>query len=91
MTQITFDKDDLPQILRVRVTPKAKSERIKTDYDSDGTPYYRIYVTSAPENGKANQAVINLLSRTLKIPKSSLIITHGHTNRDKLIRIETLS
>lgn len=79
---------DLPEILRVKVTPKAKSERIKIERDDDGNPYYKIYVTVVPEDGKANQAVINLLSKTMKIPKSSFKITHGHTGRDKLIRIE---
>ena len=80
--------NDLPDIIRIRVTPKAKSERIKLEQDDDGKPYYKIYVTVVPEDGKANQAVINLLSKTLKIPKSRLTITHGHTGRDKLIRIE---
>lgn len=76
-----------PTILRVRVTPKAKSARIIEDIAEDGSPYYRVYVTVVPEDGKANKAVIELLAKTLRVPKSALTITHGLTSRDKLIQI----
>lgn len=76
-----------PTILRVRVTPKAKAARIIEDIAEDGSPYYRVYVTVVPEDGKANKAVIELLAKTLRVPKSALTITHGLTSRDKLIQI----
>jgi len=36
----------------------------------------------------ANKAVIELISRKLKIPKSSVIILHGLKSRNKVIHIE---
>lgn len=77
----------LPTTLRVRVTPKASAARIKPDTAEDGSVYYRVYVTVVAEDGKANQAVIALLAKALRLPKSALTITHGLTSRDKLIQI----
>jgi uncharacterized protein (TIGR00251 family) len=74
-------------MLRVKVIPKARSQRIKKETGADGTVLYKIYVTAAPEDGKANEAVIKLLAKALGVSKSSLTIVHGHTSRDKTIKI----
>lgn len=71
----------------VRVTPKASKNMMKLDVKEDGTPYYRVYVTCPPEDGKANKEVIKLLSKELGIAKTSMTITKGLTNRDKTIEI----
>lgn len=81
------DKSALPSCLHVRVTPKAKSERIKQEILEDGSVCYKVYVTVAPEDGKANKAVIKLLADAFGIPKSAMAITHGLTNRNKTIQI----
>ena len=83
-----FDNDPPPDTLQVKVTPKAKTERIKKEVCDDGTVLYKIYVTAAPENGKANDAVLKLLAKALGISKSSFTITRGHTGRDKVIKIK---
>jgi len=54
-------------VLTVKVTPKASANRIKIDGET-----VRVYVTAVTENGKANAAVIKLLSKKLGIPKSAL-------------------
>ncbi len=82
-----FDYHNPPDMLRVKVTPKTKSDRIKKETGTDGSVLYKIYVTATPENGKANEAVIKLLAKALGIAKSSLTITHGHTSREKTIQI----
>lgn len=84
-----FDYKNPPDTLRVKVTPKAKAERIKKEVSTDGTVLYKIYVTAAPKDGKANEAVIKLLSKALGVAKSNLIITHGHTSREKTIKINS--
>lgn len=78
----------LPTTLRVRVTPRAKSSRIKKEIADDGEVYYKVYVTVVAEDGKANQAVIELLAKALGVPKSALTIMRGLTSRDKLIEIK---
>ena len=84
-----FDYKNPPDTLLVKVTPKAKAERIKKEVSTDGTVLYKIYVTAVPEDGKANEAVIKLLSKALGVAKSSLTITHGHTSRQKTIKVNS--
>lgn len=82
-----FDENNQPTNLHVKVTPKAKSERIKKEIAPDGTVLYKVYVTAVAEDGKANEAVIKLLADALDVPKSSLVITRGFTSRNKTIQI----
>ena len=74
-------------LLRVRVTPKAASERIRIETRADGETIVRVDVTAAPEKGKANAAVIGLLAKALGRPRSSLSVAQGGTARDKVIRL----
>lgn len=68
--------------IAVRVTPKASRDRIVVD---DGV--IRVYVTTVPEDGKANAAVQKLLSKALGVPTSTLTLVRGQTARDKVFRI----
>ena len=77
----------LPERIKVRVSAKAASNRMKIEHAADGTVLVRVYVTVVAEHGKANAAVIALLAKAWGIPKSSLTILHGHTTRDKVIAI----
>ncbi|MDF0599182.1 DUF167 domain-containing protein [Psychromarinibacter sp. C21-152] len=68
--------------IAVRVTPKASRSAIKRDGDT-----LRVYVTAAPEGGKANAAVAKLLAKALGLPKSRLSLIRGQTARDKVFRV----
>ncbi|MCC7477031.1 DUF167 domain-containing protein [bacterium] len=46
-----------------------------------------VRVTAAPEDGKANSAIIRLLSKALGIPASSMEISSGQSSRDKTLSI----
>ncbi|MCA0940438.1 DUF167 domain-containing protein [Yangia mangrovi] len=70
-------------VLELRVTPKASRNEIR---EEEGQ--IRVYVTTVPENGKANEAVVKLLSKALGVPKSRLTLTRGATSRDKAFRVE---
>jgi len=48
----------------------------------------KIRVTAPPEDGKANESVINLLSKELKVPKSSFKIIKGVLSREKVVLIK---
>ncbi|MEX2316481.1 MAG: DUF167 domain-containing protein [Pirellulales bacterium] len=43
----------------------------------------RVAVTAAPEKGKANRAVVAVLSRALGVPKSALELLSGETSPQK--------
>lgn len=67
----------------VRATPKASRDRIVVEGEE-----IRVYVTAVPENGKANAAIIKLLSKALGVPKSAITLLRGETSRDKTFRID---
>jgi hypothetical protein len=69
--------------LAVRVTPSARRNAVE-----DGPDGLRVWVTVAPEKGKATAAVVRLLAKALGVPKSQLTLVRGETARDKLFRIE---
>jgi len=52
---------------------------------------YKIKVSEPPEQGKANKAVLELLSRSLKISKSQLQIISGESSALKTVEITGLS
>jgi uncharacterized protein len=47
----------------------------------------RVAVTAAPEKGKANRAIIALLSETLNLPKSAVELISGETAAHKRFMI----
>lgn len=51
----------------------------------------RLRVTAAPEGGKANEAVVALLAEKLGIAKSGVTIVRGHTSREKVVMVASLS
>lgn len=71
---------------KIRVTPKASSNRVNIEKMPDGLSRLRVYVTAAAESGKANEVVIKLLSKTIGVPKSTLAIVRGELSRDKTIK-----
>jgi|TARA_B100000315_G_C14161124_1_gene400104 hypothetical protein len=73
--------------LEIRVTPRAK--RNSVELSSPGQ--LRVRVTVAPEDGKANAAVLKLLAKTLGVPKSRMSIIRGQTNRDKVVSLSGIT
>lgn len=67
----------------VRVTPRARQAAVTLE---DG--HWRISVTAAPEDGKANAAVIEVLAHALGVAKTRLTLLRGAAARDKLFRLE---
>ncbi len=73
----------------MRLNPKAARDRIDgVACDADGEGVLKAAVTAAPEKGKANAALIKLLAREWKLPKSRLAVSAGMTDRRKTIFIE---
>jgi uncharacterized protein (TIGR00251 family) len=71
------------QIFNVRVIPRAKQNSITTD--ADGT--IRVHTTTAPTDGKANDAVICMLAKHFNVQKSAINIIRGHTSHNKTIEV----
>lgn len=50
----------------------------------------RVRVTAPPADGEANDAVVALLSQSLRVPRSAVTLRRGQSGRRKLVRIEGL-
>jgi uncharacterized protein (TIGR00251 family) len=70
-------------LLHVRVQPKARANAVKGWHGAA----LRVSVTAAPEDGKANRAVIDLLAETFDVAPSSISLVRGAASRDKWFRL----
>lgn len=69
--------------LLVRATPKAS----RNELGAVRNGRLLVRVTAAPEDGKANAAVIKLLSKAWRIPASAFELIGGATSREKTFLI----
>lgn len=56
--------------------------------DESGRPVLKLRVSAAAAEGAANAAVVVLLARTLRLPKSAVRIAGGETARVKRLEID---
>jgi uncharacterized protein len=67
-----------------KVRPNSKEERVEIL----GGNEFSIWTKAPAKEGKANEAVIKLLSRHFNIPKSRILIIKGLSSRNKVIDID---
>lgn len=68
--------------LALRVTPGARTEGLEI---ADGR--VQVKVRAKPQDGAANEAVIELLAAALGIARSRVLLLRGATSRDKLVQL----
>jgi uncharacterized protein (TIGR00251 family) len=72
----------------VRLSPRARRNGIDgLAEEAGGGVALKVAVTAAPEGGKANAALIGLLAREWRVPKSSVSVVRGTTDRHKTLLI----
>lgn len=72
----------------IRLTPKAAANRIGEICETaDGSVELKVQVTTVPEKGKANAALVKLLAKTWKLAKTDLSVVSGTTDRHKTILV----
>ena len=69
--------------LKIKVVPKASKNAIAGWLGDE----LKIMVTAAPEKGKANKAVVEILSKALQLPKQSVKIIAGATSPRKIVEL----
>lgn len=78
--------------IAIRLTPKASHNKIQGIYeDAEGNTWLKISVTAVPEDGKANQALIDFLAKYCRVPKSTIKLISGQTFRNKILFIEGIN
>jgi uncharacterized protein (TIGR00251 family) len=66
-------------VLPVRAQPGARANAVRGEHRGA----LKVAVTQAPEKGKANRAVVELLSRELQLARSQFTLLSGDTSHDK--------
>ena len=68
--------------INVKVRPHSSREEVLKVDDE-----YVVRVRATQHEGKANEAVIKLLSKHFKVPKTAIVIVTGATGRNKIVEI----
>ncbi len=69
--------------IAVKVIPRSSKNELKQLADGS----YKAKLTAAPVDGKANDALIELLAEHFDVPKSKIKIVRGLTSKNKVIKI----
>lgn len=73
--------------LAVRLTPKAGRAAIEGIGEAGGQPVLRVRVAAPPVDGAANAALVDLLAKTLRMPRSDIELIAGERARVKRLRL----
>ncbi len=84
---VWLSEKDQEIILRLHAQPGAKRTSVVGLYGDK----LKIAVATPPVDGKANQAIIAFLAKTLGLSKSKLTLISGETSREKRIRIQGIT
>ena len=82
---VTVERDAV--VLAVKAAPKASRDAIGGILETPQGPALKVFITAAPDRGKANAAVIELIAEAFHVPKSAVSVIAGATDRSKLLRI----
>ncbi len=82
-----FSPQENLNFIKVWVSPGAKKDHIYGWVKRKEEVLLKLSVRQPPEHGKANEAVLELVSDFLKVPKSSLCLKTGLQSRLKGITI----
>jgi uncharacterized protein len=69
--------------MAVQIAPNAKKTEVIGVFDGA----LKLKLQAQPIEGKANEALVRFLAGVLAVPRSALTITHGQTNKRKLIEV----
>ena len=69
--------------LYIQVKPNAKVNKIEKMDES----HFKVQVKAPPKDGKANQAVVDVLSDFFDLPKSRFLIVRGENAKTKVVEI----
>lgn len=71
----------------MNINVRVKTGHSKQEIVKFGDNRYLIYVTSEPENNKANLELIGMLSKYFGVPPARVKIKFGLSGSDKLVEI----
>jgi uncharacterized protein (TIGR00251 family) len=76
-------------ILAVRLTPKGGRDAIDgIEPGADGKLVLKVRVRAAPSEGEANDALVRLIAKVVRVPRRAVNLIGGHTSRLKRLKID---
>lgn len=73
--------------INCHIVVHAKENKVEKLEDLFSGNSYKVYVTVAPEQGKANKKMIELLAEYFGVAKSQIRILKGEISRNKIVEI----
>ncbi|MBV9256593.1 MAG: DUF167 domain-containing protein [Ktedonobacteraceae bacterium] len=73
-------------LLNVRVIPRSSKNMLEWEQET-----LKARLMAPPVDGAANAALINLLAERLSVPRRTISIVRGETNRQKVVDIADLT
>lgn len=74
-------------MVSVKVQPRSSRNLISLTSENE----IKVYLNAPPIDGAANLACIELLAKTLRIPKSNVSLTSGMKSRNKVFKLQGVS
>ncbi len=71
-------------LISVKVIPKARKVQIK----EIGEGEYKVYLTSPPVDGKANDQLIEVLAEFFSVRKRDIVLIKGHHSQRKILEVK---
>jgi uncharacterized protein (TIGR00251 family) len=72
----------------VRLSPRARADRVEgIAHLADGAAVLKVSVTAPPADGRANDALLQLLAKEWGVPRRDLAIVGGRKSRNKIVGI----
>ena len=74
--------------IAVRLTPRARGDRIEgVARLADGAAVLKLSVSAPPAEDRANEALLRLLARELRLPRRDLALVGGRRSRSKSVHV----
>jgi uncharacterized protein (TIGR00251 family) len=73
--------------LKLRVSPGARRPGIGGRHGDA----WKVRVSAPPEDGRANDAIVAMLSDVLDVPRAAVELVSGHASRDKMVVLRGLA
>lgn len=88
---INYNKTKQLAIIALRVKANAKVNEIRGLLIINDKYHLKLFIKALPENGKANEVILDFLSQKWQIAKTNLEIINGHNHSLKLLAVKNIT